>query len=624
MKPWEKYQGQPQASGPWAKYASQAPSPEGSGILDTMSNAADKITSTIPAVAGLMSPTLGMAQYAGEKINEASGQLGGAVTDYAGEHGVPGVGAAVLGAGASMFSNPMTYVNPGAGMAGRILKPEAPIGRQAAVSAAERIGMPMRRGEVTAGKASTGLSNFMEKTVMGSGPEDAFTARQYAALGAEKQRLTTPTDPYAAGQKAQAKIGQRDASMASTKNAMFDQIPDNVNIPMNKARSVADTIIQEQSQYLPTTRNSDIIAFSKDIQNAETSSGKGVTGGPEYRGHTEQIPGKTIPPSTIQRRSSLLNESGNPLAYEETIPGRDIPAKTEYGIKASVSPEEQFGSKSNYQQLKRLREVLGGKAEEAKNAGRYTEARDYQRLKHSIDDDINSYVSGQTSPVGSLIADEFSKSYKKANAFSGAYKGLYKSDEINALVNAPPEKIIGMVFKGKNNETAIKQFRAAAGEEGFLPVKQKFTQDLIDSNNVTKELEKFEEGTLRSIYSAQELKELQDYGLAQSIPKTSPQMQGTQGSSRSNIAAGQYTGLGAGILSLLTGNVLGAAAGIGQFVAPAAISRLNLHYAAGIPASFGRGSMQATKLGFTGGNLEESRKSAYASFIDKITSRDNP
>ena len=561
-----------------AQASHSSPEQSGSGFLDTLSNAADRVTSTIPAATGLMAPTLGMAQYAGQKINEAAGGLAGPVTEAIATKypNLPTAVPVAAGIGASIFGNPMTYVDPGVIGSGRVAKPVAPAGRQVAVSAAERIGMPMRRGEITGSKFSTGLSNFMEKTVLGSGPEDAFTARQYGALGAEKARLQgklgNMADTYAVGQQAQRGVGKREAAMASQKNAMFEAIPENVNIPLNKARSVADTIIQEQSQYLPTTRNSDIIAIAKDVQSAETSSGKGVIGGPDKFG--------------------------------ETI---------------SVSPEKTFEQKHNYQQLKRLREVVGGKAQDAKNAGKFAEARDYQRLKHAIDEDIDAYVGGQTSPLGSMVAKEFSESYRKANAFSGAYKGLFKSDEAQSLLQAPPEKVVDIVFK-KNNESAIKQFRALAGEEGFLPAKQKFTQELLDSNNVSKELSKYEPGTLRSIYNAQELKELTDYGLAQGIPKTVPGMQGTQGSARSNIAAGQYTGLGAGLISLLSGNVIGAAIGVGQFVAPAAVSRLNLHYAGGVPASFGRASTNISKFGVLGTTMpSNTRRAIMSELIDRIT-----
>lgn len=101
-----------------AKRQSQSQQPESPGILQTMSDAADRITGTIPPVAGLMAPTLGMAQYAGQKMNEASGQLGEAVTERVATE-FPNAPTAIpvgLGAVASIASNPMTYVNPEAGI----------------------------------------------------------------------------------------------------------------------------------------------------------------------------------------------------------------------------------------------------------------------------------------------------------------------------------------------------------------------------------------------------------------------------------------------------------------------------------------------------------------------------
>ena len=176
-------------------------------------------------------------------------------------------------------------------------------------------------------------------------------------------------------------------------------------------------------------------------------------------------------------------------------------------------------------------------------------------------------------------------------------------------MSAPPEKVVDIVFK-KNNETAIKQFRALSGEDGFLPAKQKFTQELLDSQNVSKELSKYEPGTLRSIYNAQELKELTDYGLAQGLPKTTSNLQGTQGSSRANIMGGQWAGLSLGLARLMSGDIYGGVAGIGQFVAPAGISRLSLGTAKGIPASLGKGSITAIKVGVINEylNRRESRK----------------
>lgn len=595
-------------------------------FLQTASNAADRITGTMPAAASIMAPTLGMAQYAGAQMNDASGKLGGAVTEAAGRLGVPGWGAAALGVGASIAGNPMTYVDPEASMSGKFARPVAPAARAPMVEAAQNIGMSLRRGEVTGSKTSLGLSNLMEKTALGSGPEDAFTAEQYSKLNAEKQRLQgsmgTTEDVYGVGQKAQRSIPERGDVMKVKKDAMFEAVPTEVHVPIKNAKQTADTLIDEQSKLYEGTRSPEVQRWAEIVQKAESSSGKGVTGGPEYQGYTEHIPGS--PGETYSRQSSLVDKTGKPLSFEETLPGTAVPPRTEYNIKASVGPEQTFAPKPNYFALKKLRENLGEAIGQAKTAGKFQDYRDLTRLKSSLDQDINQFATGQTAPLDDMVAREFQNTYRKANAMSGAYKNLFKSPEAEALANAPPEKIVDMVFK-KNNETAVKQFRAMAGEKGFTPAKQKFTQDLLDSTNVTKELGKYEEGTLQAIYSEPELKELRQYGLAQGAPKQVANLQGTHGSARSNVVAAQYGGLGSALLALMSGHPLVAAAGVGQYLAPAAISRLNLHLAEGIPASFGRTSQNLTAgaAGAAVPNFDENRRNAYASFISRITTKDN-
>lgn len=564
-----------------ASQSQPSQTPPSESFMDTVGQAAGKIQGTMPYVAGLMSPTLGLGYKAAEQMNEASGELGGNVAEMLGrETNLPHPVNALVGMGATILSNPQTYVNPGSGMSGRLMKPVAPLERQAAVGVAERIGMPLRRGEVTGSKASLGLSNLMEKTVMGAGPEDAFTKNQYSALGAEKSRIQNsignPGDIYAVGSNAQSKIKNRGAGMKSARDAMFEAIPDDVVIPLTEYARHGDDVIAKQSKVRPITRNPEVTKFAQDAQTPYQSTGQGVTGGPDKFGET-----------------------------------------------LSVSPETKFSPKSNYFEVKELRETLNAKITEAEKAGNGKAYREFTQMKKALDSDIENFANSEVSPLDSMMAKEFKQSYRKANAFHGAYKGLFGSDEAKALLDADPNKVVDMVFKGKNNETAIKQFRALSGEEGFLPAKQTFTKELLDSPNITKELAKYEEGHLRSIYSAQELKELSDYGLAQSLPKTTSNLQGTSGSSRSNIGAGQYTGLGMGILSLLSGNVAGAAAGIGQFLAPAVVSRANLAMSRGIPASLGKASMNTMKTLGIYGNSRKSMRSIITQFVENRIHEDN-
>lgn len=120
------------ASSGWRSRATPENDP---GILETMSNAADRITETMPYMAGLMSPGLGTAYKQAELMNQASGRLGEAVTEVAGRGQVPeniplvggkrfpqatGPLAAGIGALASVASNPQSYVNPELGYSSKL------------------------------------------------------------------------------------------------------------------------------------------------------------------------------------------------------------------------------------------------------------------------------------------------------------------------------------------------------------------------------------------------------------------------------------------------------------------------------------------------------------------------
>lgn len=506
---------------------------ENPSFMQSLGKAQSQIESTMPFVAGMVTPGLGIATEAVQRgtrgLYDAAGKGGELAAEQLAKSGANPYLSAGVGTAIQMAPDIAGSLIPGPKFGNaRAFVPAIPAERQAAVAAAREAGMPLTRAEMTGGKSASALENFLEKTPLGSGPLDRLQKLKESILQRNKQalqeKLGTPQDVYSVGQEAQKEIPKRSAAMVSKRNEMFDAIPDNVSIPPNKTRNMADTLIQEQSKYIPTTRNKDVTAIAGDIQN---------------------------------------------IAID---------------------------GKPNYEQIKRLRETLGGKISEATDAKRFTEARDYERLKSALDQDINNFVEGQTRPLDSMVANEFAQSYKKANAFSGAYKNLFKSDEAQKLLESPPEKVVDILFK-KNNETAIKQFRALAGEDGFSAVKQKFTNDLLESNNVLKELAKYKPGTLNAVYTAPELKEIHSYGLRQSISKTVSSLQGTAGSARSNIQGGQYTGLGAGIASSAIGNIPGAAAGIGQFLAPAALSRLYTATSNGIPLPINAASSLAAKTG---------------------------
>lgn len=507
-----------------------------------------------------------LANKAGESVAEGSSQAYPKMNPYV---------AATAGLATSILGNPMTYLPMGkAKISSRpFMVPEVAAGRQAGVSAMEGIGGPVSRAEMTGGGFSTSLENTLDKTVLGGKAGEARRGAQQTALQSEKtrlqERLGSGRDEYAAGLEAKGAVPGREKAMKGKRDEMFNAIPDNVYIHPKEAKSIADTIIQEQGEYFPTTRNSDVISIAKDIQNANLEGPLGGVGEPG---------GYTRHPLESQR--SIPLEKSEPGGYKF---GADPQMKDKPIYQASYSagpPGEALPPKSNYQQLKRLRETLGGKIQEATQAGRMSEARDFTRLKVGLDKDIESFVSGQTEPLDKMIAGEFSQTYKKANAFSGAFKDLFQGKEAGRLADMNPERVGQSIFI-PNNETTIKRFRALAGEEGFTPLKGAFTQKLLESPNVGSELDKLK-GSANAIYTPEELSQLRRYADAQGVPKLVPSQQGTHGSARSNIAGGQYGTLAASIGSGMTAMAAGhpvvglatMAGGVGQFVAPKIISHI--------------------------------------------------
>lgn len=526
----------------------------------TLNRIAGKISSAMQFInnpSGQDMSNVNLMEPQGQNLFNRAGE---ATAEYLGGKNLLGnpYTAAAVGTGVSML-NPQNWMAPPAegALNKTFLKPVVPAGRQAAVQAAREASVPLTRAEMTGGKFITGLENITEKTPLGSGPMGETRGMSDAAMEAYKARLQgqmgTAKENFDVGYQAKPAVEARGAAMNKTRGEKFEAVPTDPHIPLNESIDVADQILQEQSQYLPTTRNGDVIAIAKDVQNAHRgiSAGEGVTGGPDAYGYTYKTPDETIPGKNVVTEhqaepspnvSYSRNDAGELIANENTpahytveaTPGKTIPGKDVFAAGYKVGPEAKFQPKSNYQLLKRLRETLDGKAQVARDSGNFSAERDYLRLKSSVDKDINTYVETSGDQA-------FSSSYKQANAFSGAYKQLFKGDLAAKIESAPPEKILGMVFQ-KNNETAIKQFRALVGDEAFQQVKRKWVNDLLESPNVSQSLseKKIDPGTLNAILTKPEQEAVSKYGLVQGLRKTVGSLQGTQGSARMTAHALSY------------------------------------------------------------------------------------
>ena len=423
----------------------------------------------------------------------------------------------------------------------RILAPAASAGREAGVAAADELGIPLSRADVSGSPVTSGIESVLEKTPLGVKPIDALRAQQQAAKQAALQKVSsemgTQEAPHTIGMKAKEGYASEMDQARNLRDTLYSQIPQDTYIPLKNSVNTADQIIQEQSQYLPTTRNGDVVALAKDIQNAERgiSSGEGVTGGPEIKGITTEIPGRAI---TETKESSLLSPSGQPLTFQTQ---RNIPPKTDYGSYQSFSPEQQFSPKPNYPLLARLRSVLGDKIQQntitqADGSSTLTQAgRDFVRLKASLDLDINEFANVDQTGFGGA--------YKYATSYAKDFAGAYQNPDIKRVLLTDPEKIVPSIFR-PNNATEILRFRAGVGEGPFQLAKKQFTQQLLDSPNLGKALGKYQD-ILDTVYTPTEQGKLGQLSDAFDILQGAEKRAGNpSGTGRQMIGASEWTAAG--------------------------------------------------------------------------------
>lgn len=505
-----------------------------------------------------------------------------------------------------------------------LFEPKVPLDRAASVAAAGRLKVPLTRAEMTGSRATASAENFLEKTAMGSPPIEAFKTGQAKALEGAKAGLQgemgTTADVFPVGQVAQRGQNARTLQMNAQRQAMFDKVPDNVTIPLNKTVSMADALIGEQSKFSPTTRDPEIVAIAADVQNAAKGVSDGTPNWPLVQrlrevltnkmkqGNPGMQSGLAGQGNQVSRDYARLREAldSDINAFSGQASGglADLPI-VQQGSKTG-DPHAVFVYKDNFGPGGAQRDIYNVFGDPShpvikeRGFGSSVPKEDLDKLGIPVTG--RAPGSEKYLPKVDPTAQEFGPAYRRANAFSGAYKGLFKSDEAKALANLSPERVVDSVFK-RNNESTIKQFRAIVGDDAFQVSKKKFTQDLLESPNVSKELEKYKPGTLSSIYTEPELNKIRDYGMTQGLTKTVSNLQGTQGSARSNITAAQYVGIGSAPGLAFSGHPLLAAGAVAQFLAPGALARGYLNTTRGLNVAIpnvGGAAAQSAKLALYG------------------------
>jgi hypothetical protein len=176
-------------------------------------------------------------------------------------------------------------------------------------------------------------------------------------------------------------------------------------------------------------------------------------------------------------------------------------------------------------------------------------ARKWLILKRGLDDSIDTFFKNQ--PQEAQAALQIAKATAKENISTFGGKDILK------LVNSAPEKVIDMVVK-PNNATGIAMVRKAVGEDGFKPIKQRFVSDIIESSKLESEaagatfepsriftnLNKYEDSTLKAMFSPSEIKELNDIATLSMGMKTAERMAGNTSRTASNLVTLGAVGAG--------------------------------------------------------------------------------
>lgn len=447
--------------------------------------------------------------------------------------------ARAAGFGTAAALDPTTYMTGGVNVG----KAVAPAGRAAVVKAAQEAGIPLTRAEVTGGRMAGSIESALEKTLTGSQPIENFRQMQAAALEStfakSKQAFGTADAPIVSGNAAKEAFATEKAASAALRRRLYEQVPDNVHVPLTESANVAESIILKQKDYLPTTRNSDVLTLAEDVQN--TLKGKQSGSSIEAKGVT------------------TFDAKGEPI----------------YGVKHSAKPEDAGATPPNWPMVKRLRETLTARIKE--NQGKQV-ANEYIELKNALDNDINTYVTSATSPLDSMIAKEFRSSYKFANAYNAAFQKMYKNNPlVKQLETASPSDVPQIVF-GSGKVEDVFTAKAALGDEGFAVIRKQFFNELVSSKNLDQTVKKYDPSFLRAVFNNAERQELAKLVDFKKITLSSEKMGGTYGSSRTNSAMVTGSAMGAGLAtagySALTGNIAGAIAGLGTAAAAYGVPKL--------------------------------------------------
>lgn len=411
--------------------------------------------------------------------------------------------ARLLGFGTSVALDPTTYMS-GAAAFGKAVVPAE---RQLAVKAAQQFNVPLTRAEMTGGRAAGGIESALEKTLTGSDVIDNFRQTGNQAVESMKnmfkQQFGTPLQPSQVGKAATQGIDKTVQTLKSSAQEIYETLPVVKTRPA-ELRLSSEELLREQYALPRTNRDGSLIRMLHEYRKLGTKVVKEVD-------------------DALQR--TVYKRVENPKAYPTS--------------KALQRMASDLGEA--YRKSFKVGEKMG-------NVG----SRDSSILSSAIQRDLQA--------VGELKTQ-----LDTANHMWRQAKNIDKNPLIKRLRMAGPEEATQLIFNGRKVSN-VKMAKLALGDQGYKTVKSAYFNQLIDSPNLSKELNKMSAEYITSVFSSVEIETLRKAAALQTIRGAAEKMGGQAGSARSNMLSLNSGAIGAGLYaagaSLMHGNIPGVIGGL--------------------------------------------------------------
>lgn len=538
-----------------------------SKVLKPFANAQSKIESTMPFVAGLVTPGLGLATDAvqrGTKGLFGAFEKGGenVAESLATKGKTSPEAAAAIGTGIGLIPQVASAFIPGAKFPEmKMLKPAAGAGRAEGVSAAAEMGVPLTRAEITGSKPTSLIESGLEKSLTGSGSIQRFRQTQSAAINNALQSLKKrfgSAEPLSSS-GADAKIGMQ-SELGAAREAgrqLYRDIPDVAISPSTLQKTLDDLVFNNPDKT--------VLRVAKEVKDRLGT----------------QVP-----------------------ITEETVP--------KLGSEHSVKPKTPDARPTpTFQQLNDIRNYLSKEIQNETTfnpitGNQVTETgRSLAPLKKALDADIKSYMTNQETPYGKMEAETFGSAFTKANSYHGAVKELINNKLVRKLSKAPESDVAKIVF-GPGRPEDILVAKASMGEEGFAAIKKQYFNDLLESKNIGRELDKLEPKFLQMAFRPEELEALKKLDSIKKVSLGAEKIAGNPSGTGQTVGTGlTFAGLGHAAMKAASHPLMAAVEAASILGIPWVTAKAYLGTGAGIPLPVGTAVKGAAASRNNGGDVRE-------------------